>query len=893
MSRWDALKSDKAKKFPKSHYERSLSKFCKGEVVNSNFNSFEDMLSKIALASTKEEIELLVQDMTNLDAVFLRKCPAERVALHVFSDFLIKNLQRVDTSIQFQKNVLAVISILLQVSCITSAVLAPLTTDVSPTSGIEERIPNPIGKLLLDVLTHKLPVSCATLTLFLGEVRKRSIADTLPLNFVQISVFFKTYILQGMWQSLCLELLRLTLLTYPESNITLKLLLLSEPHVNLNSQNCPTCGYIKYSSPLMDILHGRNCDDQVFECISCLLKSFPLEPWLRKETAGSMKLFGESVKNDLAQLIRILRCRFSTSECFCKLITVVLTIIPYSVEGSDRLTQEAIKLVAYLVKSILKSPSPPRTHLIESICECMGGRLLPSGLKTTIAIPIKLWLQDSHELLEYFVQSFGKENFSNRKSTVQLLCAILRTQPMFMDEQSFRMMFQDLSSRMDYQLEVMKVISSYVEGRCEYALQSSIGYDEETSIFLVQTLIKGISDSSSETRIVALRGFCSLLGSDWAVAIKINCIWNCVDHILNCSDVGKSNERQLALRAIGEMVMKCCYSQDINDDIINQLCIKIFPALKQNLDQRLDIAKQAMSILGMGNLYLGICQRNSTAILLPGDDILEVLEELEIAMSSVNDKVSGNAIRCIGHLCMITFREPYVSILEKEKLSEKFRTITRKVTEKICHGIGGACFSGLTWKERSCLKKHAWGSCHTLGLILDCDLSLENLVDSREACIMLTSCLQKYKSISEKIVISAITALERINLSRLEIISRRSGLIGSIVVTCLTMILEQDITSRIATKVHELLQHVVPILSVLDARVILEAKEVTSAHLEWLYNWMIQTGMIAEPYEVLAMACEMYNGWNAYVGLEQRFSSRASWGYREGSYISTEDEDEI
>ena len=206
--------------------------------------------------------------------------------------------------------------------------------------------------------------------------------------------------------------------------------------------------------------------------------------------------------------------------------------------------------------------------------------------------------------------------------------------------------------------------------------------------------------------------------------------------------------------------------------------------------------------------------------------------------------------------------------------------------------MGGSASSGLTWKERSSAKKHGWGSCHSLGLVLDCDIAIQNLDESREACAVLSNCMKHHAALSDKVVIAAIAALKQIQPARFEVLSHRTGLIGLAISSCLAFMVDRTLNSRMRTETEQLLFQTVPILSVTDARNLL--RETTSSHLEWLYDWMLNNNMNAEPYEKFAIACGQMDDWDSNVGLEQRFASRAAWSYREGNAQENHlDDDEL
>ena len=197
------------------------------------------------------------------------------------------------------------------------------------------------------------------------------------------------------------------------------------------------------------------------------------------------------------------------------------------------------------------------------------------------------------------------------------------------------------------------------------------------------------------------------------------------------------------------------------------------------------------------------------------------------------------------------------------------------------------------WKQMLVWNKNAWGACNDLELILECDIAIQTLKESREVCEALIACMKQQTVLSEKFVLAVIGALNLLDSWRLQELSRGAGLIGMVVSTCLTSIHQAVINSKIHKQLNQLLLNTIPIISVLDAHGIVHAEGVTSSHLDWLYDWMIAKNMNAAPYEKFAIVFDQESAWDSSVGLEQRFASRAALAYREDGVLDAGDEDEI
>jgi hypothetical protein len=893
MSRWDRLKTDVVKQNSKANDRWSTQRRPTQSIKSQsalNVRSYEEILAAFRNTTQPTDFQSLVDELSGMDLEHLRTIPAEQAAIDLIDAFLVETLKQTDISLKLERSIMIGILTLLRVPSICCAVLAPLTIDVAPTTGVEKRIPNPVGERLVLALQLRMPRSCSTLIRIVDEMRKRSIADTLPLDLVRLEQFFTENLLVSTLHAQYLELLRLILVTFPDSYMPLKWLFLSDFLKKKSAVSCTTCQYIQDTSPLTTLLHDRACTNQLTTCIATFLKSFPLDAWLDAKNAGSMKLFGENVKGDLVQLIRAMKCRFSPSDHFCKLVTVVLMTIPYPANGNDVLTREAINLTSCAAQVLMDGRS--HTHVVECLCECMGGRPLPHGGNTLMSIPVKRWLFSSCTFQKYIFTSVAGAERSSRLPAITLLCSIVRTQPGFASWQQFQTIVQNLISTAQYRTEGMLLLEAFAVGRSMNAEPALNLLDAVVSLFLITTLNAVTLGCSSRCRLSCLHAYCAFLPVDWSFAVESNNIGLCIDQMVRFSIHGTSNEKPLALKAIGEMLSKCSSGAEVEDSQFAHLSLNVLPILQGELAESTPPAKLAMAIFAIGNLALGIRERNAPQNFVAPFQLLHLLKRVGTFMDASNDKVSGNAIRTVGHVAHLAFHEPYLSGLSAPQVDESFQSTVEKLSEKLRQGMGGRDSSGLTWKQRSSAKKHGWGCCHSLGLALACDVAINNLDESRAGCRALQACLEQNAAVTEKTVMASIAAFLRLETYHLEAFSRGTGLVGMVVSCCLTLISDRSASSRIRTEVERLLLHTVPILSVFDVCLILRAEATNSSHLEWLYDWMLSNDMNAEPYEKFAIAFDHTNDWDSNIGLEQRFASRAAWGYREES-ADAEDEDEI
>lgn len=879
MSRWDGLKDNDTRPiFKTSKVDQARAAPSHASIKSlRRVRSYEEIMVALRDTRNSDQIQGIFEDIADMNTEQLRKIPAEYAASELVDAFLIESLNKEDACPQLHQTVMDAVNTLLGVPSICSAVTAPLTIDVAQMTGVEERIPNPIGQKLLLALQLRLPKSCSTLTSLIDKIRKLAIGDTLQVDYALLQHYFGDYLPIRTFQTQSLDLLRLVLVTYPDSYKTLKALLLCDFRTKRDEKRCSNCQYVQGTSVLMDLFHDRRCATQVNACIVLLLNSFPLELWLNSRTAGSMKLFAQSVKVDLAQLVRMLICRFSPVESFGKIIHAVLTMIPFPNDPHDNLTRQGIGLVSFVATSIMDLTAPKQ--LVQCFCECMGGRPKPNGGKTVTSTPLKLWLLDSSVFQEYIFDGLASVRSSSRMTATTLLCAIIRNQPEYANWERIHRIVKSSVASPRHRAEGMAILEAFAAGRSEYA--ASIPYHRGTSQFLVETLNAVTSDDTSKVRISGLQGFCVLLAADWSFAAESQYVNASVDRMVHSSKHGTSDEKQLALKALGEMMSKFTSAGVIDDAQLAHLCDYVTPVLQDGINESTASTKKAMAIYAFGNLALGLRTRNSQQILLAPESLLQVIDEVGACMKSSNEKVVGNAIRTVGHVCYLAFHEPYASHLGSSQTGKSFQAVVAMLSEKLRHVMGGSTSSGLTWKERSSAKKHGWGSCHSLGLVLDCAIAIYNQDASRAACAVLSNCINHKPALSDKIVIAAIAALKQIEPSRFEVLSHRNGLIGLVISSCIELMVDPNVNSRIRIETEQLLLRTVPILSVTDARNFLHA--ITSSHLEWLYDWMVNNNMNAEPYEKFAIVFGQMHDWDSNVSLEQRFASRAAWSYREGN----------
>ena len=130
-------------------------------------------------------------------------------------------------------------------------------------------------------------------------------------------------------------------------------------------------------------------------------------------------------------------------------------------------------------------------------------------------------------------------------------------------------------------------------------------------------------------------------------------------------------------------------------------------------------------------------------------------------------QVVANAIRSISHLAYFVYHPKHVS--EEDNASaplEVYITLLRELSVKIEFALDDAAGETVgelvqTWKQRNGAKKHAWGSCTTLGVLLSFTDLHPHIDDSliEAALSSMFRCLQLSNVLHEKIAAAAINSL--------------------------------------------------------------------------------------------------------------------------------------
>lgn len=241
----------------------------------------------------------------------------------------------------------------------------------------------------------------------------------------------------------------------------------------------------------------------------------------------------------------------------------------------------------------------------------------------------------------------------------------------------------------------------------------------------------------------------------------------------------------------------------------------------------------------------------------------------------------------------------------EENMSASWQTLCFcRIVDNLNAKIGEAIRASnakLTWKQRSSAKKHGWGACNSLSLVLPSAVATsdaETLAAAREAYRSLAACIMQSDTMNEKVVLSAANAICAVPKAAMVEVSHRTGLTGPVLGHCLVRVVRKEMVSRVfQTRFPNLLvrqasrnrrppSRIVDALTKLmgcllgfttisDAYELLRLPSVDSHHLEFLYQWMMDENVDSLPFESFAVALQSQPSLLADVSIEQKFTSRA------------------
>jgi hypothetical protein len=701
------------------------------------------------------------------------------------------------------------------------------------------------------------------------------------------------------------------------------------------------------------------------DIVKAILENAPLPIWLQRDektprhcgggrdgqqfiVKTTASGFRERLSQGLQNLIEITKCRMITTVGMsnndnktilhgCALAGCIFRVVPFNGRGSNeavRLQKSGCDLVQATVDlCTTHSMQEVRQAATEALLEGMGGRVNPQGELTSMSFPIKEWLSGRQgcvfvaETTEAILRNVGTRD-QNSGVKAQLVRAMLRTYPglFFKTKCGWEYMRTcSESSNAQARLEGALALQSLMNGRkdfggCTDNVDTALDSSGPITEFVVPLLLAMLNDRGNDgasIRCALLAAYGAMLPNDWRTlaASRLRMDHVHINLILDIAQESQTSDkvRSEACKAIGDICTS--YFSEPEERVMGMLwddshskniCENVCQTLLAMLDSSHSCSVRACVVLAMGNLVHALrdpftpMQCPSTISLLPACILAELAKDEDA-------KISGNAIRTLGHVTCLLFREDYTVSLaslgfdRKWLLRSTIQTLTSRLQSVILLARGE--LRSLNWKERSVIKKHAWGSCNSLASIFGAGivLSVRNDNDDenseeeesiRECLSCLLQCVEESHKVHEKVVISSMVALCSMNIATLSHHCGKNQLsLTKAIAVCMMLVYKRHIhdgndkdddddddTHLLSAKVTEkaalLLEHLLRCCSIPNAADVLRSESVSTPMIDYLYQWMLEKECPTSIFDTFALAMQKANV-QVDVQTEQRFSSRA------------------
>ncbi|KAL3911018.1 MAG: hypothetical protein SGARI_001846 [Bacillariaceae sp.] len=295
-------------------------------------------------------------------------------------------------------------------------------------------------------------------------------------------------------------------------------------------------------------------------------------------------------------------------------------------------------------------------------------------------------------------------------------------------------------------------------------------------------------------------------------------------------------------------------------------------------------------MFALGNLANSIreCGRFDT---LSKESLLTLCRTAVDCSDDSNDKVIGNAVRCVGHsgflVAVIAPDSSAINLLERI-----ISLLTAKLSNALTVALEREEKANYSWKQRSAAKKHGWGACHSLRIIFQGigEDSLNTRSMQEEMLLSfknLVLCQENYKILNQKVVSAAVMAISNLPVQSLSLIGAETGIVGNALGNAISILLEckpelrirsNDTKERFFAQNEHVLLHLFKAASISDAYCVLTNERTSLKALDTLYNWMVEQdgdALDARAFEIFALGLQRLRRWDESVALEQKFASRA------------------
>jgi hypothetical protein len=321
-------------------------------------------------------------------------------------------------------------------------------------------------------------------------------------------------------------------------------------------------------------------------------------------------------------------------------------------------------------------------------------------------------------------------------------------------------------------------------------------------------------------------------------------------------------------------------------DGLDQIVCNVLDTVTIAVDDK-NAGVRGMALFCIGNLSLSL--QTAAGVMSEGvasnSSLPMLCTSVHKCLEDKNDKVVGNAIRTSGHLLSLLRSSGDEGSIHMSDALYRCTVVTLTQKLNLALDIAEGKATNMSWKQRSIAKKHSWGSCHTLGVLLPCASSEKepNRKLFLAAISQMIRCIQLARSLSEKVTAAAAAALKQTPMDMWREFSGATTIIADGLVACLILVYEEAkgvrakrLSPPIRNDVQDLLNLFLAISSADDAISSFSNEAISPGILDFLYSWMVDKGSKSSSFDSIATALTSNDRAGEFeVSIEQRFSSRA------------------
>jgi hypothetical protein len=354
-----------------------------------------------------------------------------------------------------------------------------------------------------------------------------------------------------------------------------------------------------------------------------------------------------------------------------------------------------------------------------------------------------------------------------------------------------------------------------------------------------------------------------------------------------CRDsTANAKVRAEAFKSLGEMCTQIFREPSFSVEEMTSVCSEVVSVLSPGCFDS-DASVRGMALNASGNLFQALCQPSLPLAMIDIHVLFGFTRQTLECMKASDDSPAlvGNAIRTVSHAVgLLLYYESTCSherVLKRSDwtplLIQVLASLTKKV-DAVLSLLAEQERSVLTWKQRSTIKKHAWGACNTLSSIF----AHESIFEDDElkhtcdvAVAALFKCVLNAKQINEKVACRASAALRCVPSTLLSS-GRQANDIPGCIIVCLSVLFGTGLKSidKLSQELDLLLFHLLQSPSIGDIASVLASDAISRADIVALYEWMVVKSCSSRSFGIVSLAMQM-PGVVVDVEIEQRFASRA------------------